>query len=76
MEVSYRPLKHLLIDRGLKLGDLRDPAVAGLNSSTVTRIDRDEYVSLQTIELICSSLSCRIEDVVEFVSVDIKETNT
>lgn len=66
MGISYKPLKHLLIDRNMKLGDLRREDVAGLNSSTVTRLDRDEYVSLQTIEQICKGLNCTVDDIIEF----------
>lgn len=66
MSVSYKPLKHLLIDRELTLGDLRRPEIAGLNSSTVTRLNRDEYVSLQTIEQICEALACDVQEVLCF----------
>lgn len=67
MGVSYKPLRHTLVDKDLVIGDLRDEKGANLNSSTVTRINKDEYISLQSIEQICRYLNCRIEDVVEIV---------
>lgn len=67
MGVSYKPLRHTLVDNDLVIGDLRDEKGANLNSSTVTRINKDEYISLQSIEQICRYLNCRIEDVVEIV---------
>lgn len=47
--------------------DLRDKNGANLNSSTITRLNKDEYISLKSIEDICRFLNCRIEDVVEVV---------
>lgn len=66
MSVSYKPLRHTLVDKGLTTSDLRSKYGGGLNSATVTRLNRDEYVSLQTIEQLCKFLSCNVEDVVEF----------
>ena len=70
MGVTYKPLLHTLVDKDLMLKDLRDVNGANLNSATVTRITRNEYVSLQTIEHLCRFLNCRIEDVVEIRGLD------
>ena len=37
----------------------------GTNIST--RMHRDEYVSLDSIEKICQVLNCKIDDIVEFL---------
>ena len=37
----------------------------GTNIST--RMHRDEYVSLDSIEKICQELNCKIDDIVEFL---------
>ena len=65
MGISYKPLLYTLVDKDLAIKDLRKKDGANLNSATVTRITRNEYVSLQTIEHLCRYLNCRIEDVVE-----------
>ena len=70
MGISYKPLLHTLVDRDLATKDLRNPDGANLNSSTVTRIRRNEYLSLQTIEHLCLFLDCKIEDVVEVIRED------
>ena len=67
MGITYKPLRHILIDRNLEMKDLRDKNAADLNSSTITRLNKDEYISLKSIEDICRFLNCRIEDVVEVV---------
>ena len=70
MGITYKPLRHILIDRNLEMKDLRDKNGANLNSSTITRLNKDEYISLKSIEDICRFLNCRIEDVVEVIVVE------
>lgn len=62
---SYKPLRHLLIERNMTLADLRKSTPISRN--TFTSINQDRFVSLETIAHICEFLDCRIEDVVEFV---------
>ena len=38
-----------------------------LSSTTIARLGKDEYVSLKTIDDICTLLECEIEDVVRHV---------
>ena len=38
-----------------------------LSSTTIARLGKDEYVSLKTIDDICTLLDCEIEDVVKHV---------
>lgn len=61
--VSYDPLWHLLIDR--KMGKLEMCRAAGIATSTLAKLGKNEYVSLNVIERICIALDCRIEQVVE-----------
>ena len=44
MEVSYKKLFKLLIDRDMKKKDLQE--ATGLSSSSITKLAKDEYVSL------------------------------
>lgn len=64
MGVSFKPLWKTLIDHDLKKGQLKDKA--GIASSTVSRMSRNEYVSLEVIEKICLALNCEMTDVLEF----------
>ena len=68
MSVSYKPLWKLLIDRELNKSQLKD--LAGIASSTVSRMSRNEYVSLEVLEKICLALDCEITDVLEFSRLD------
>lgn len=39
---------------------------AGISGNIMTRIRRNEYVSLESIEKICNALDCKVDDIVEF----------
>ena len=64
MAVSYKKLFHMLIDRNMTAAELQKEA--GYSANISTRIRRDEYVSLESMEKICRVLNCRIDDIVEF----------
>ena len=61
--VSYDKLWKLLIDKHMSKTELR--INAGLTSSALAQLGKNEYVSLKIIEKICSALDCDIADVVE-----------
>lgn len=64
MAVSYKKLFHMLIDRNMTEAELQKEA--GYSANISTRMRRDEYVSLESMEKICRVLNCRIDDIVEF----------
>ena len=64
MAVSYVKLWKILLDKRLKRVDLKD--VAGISSSTLAKLGKDEYVSMEIMERICSVLDVDIGDVMEF----------
>lgn len=64
MAVSYKKLFHMLIDRNMTAAELQKEA--GYSANISTRMRRDEYVSLESMEKICRALNCRIDDIVEF----------
>lgn len=39
---------------------------AGFSANIMTRIRRNQYVSLESIEAICKTLKCKVDDIVEF----------
>ena len=62
MAVIYKKLFHLLMSNS----DLQKQA--GFSANIITRLKRNEYVKLQTIESICKVLNCRVDDILEFVA--------
>lgn len=64
MAVTYKKLFHLLIDRGISTSELSDKA--GFSANILTRLRRDQYVSLESIEKICLTLDCKVDDILEF----------
>ena len=67
MGVSYKKLFKLLIDRNMKKKDLRQ--LAGLSPASVTKLAKDEYVSMEVIVKVCSALQVDVGDIMEVVSV-------
>lgn len=64
MAVTYKKLFHLLIDKGMTNAELMEKA--GFSANIITRIKRDNYVSLDTIEKICCTLECGVDEILEF----------
>lgn len=65
MAVTYKKLFHLLIDRGISTSELTEQAEFSAN--ILTRLRRDQYVSLDSIEKICVTLNCGVDDILEFL---------
>lgn len=65
MAWSYAPLWKLLIDRNMKKTDLLE--TSGIYSQTLAKMGKNEAISMDTLEKVCTALNCRIEDIVEFV---------
>lgn len=64
MAVSYKKLFHLLIEKEMSNADLQRQA--GFSANIITRLKRNEYVKLQTIESICKVFNCKVDDILEF----------
>lgn len=65
MAVSYKRLFKLMIDKKIRKKDLCE--LAGISTSTMSKMGRDEIVSLEVIGRICQKLNCNIEDVLEIL---------
>ena len=65
MELSYNNLWKTLIDKGMKKGTLCQ--TADISTSTMSKMKRNEPVSLAIVLKICKALDCNIEDVVTVV---------
>jgi len=66
MAVSYNRLWKLLIDKGLNKTKLSE--IAGLAPSTISKMGRNETISMDTMLKICKVLNCDIGDIVEVFS--------
>ena len=64
MAVKYDKLFKELKKRNMK--DIELTRAAGFSGNIMTRIRRDEYVSLESIEKICKVLKCKVDDIVTF----------
>lgn len=64
MGARYVKLWKLLLDKKLKRTDLK--RIAQISSSTLAKLGKDEYVSLESLDKICEALDCQIQDVMEF----------
>ena len=64
MAANYNKLWKILIDRKLKRTDLRD--LAGISTTTVAKLGKDEDVSMECMDSICTALKCYIGDIMSF----------
>ena len=65
MEVSYKKLWKLLIDKDMKKKDLQ--ADAGISWASVTKLSKGETVSMEVIMKICKTLNCNIGDIMDLI---------
>lgn len=66
MTISYNKLWKLLVDKKMSKADLRK--AAGIAPNTMTRLRRDEEVTLTVLYKICKTLGVDIGDIMEFLS--------
>ena len=71
MEVSYKKLWKILIDKDMKKKDLQ--AAAGISWASVTKLSKNETVSMDVLMKICKVLECNIGDVVDLIPMENKE---
>ena len=65
MAISYNKLWKLLVDKKMSKADLRK--AAGIAPNTMTRLHRDEEVTLAVLNKICKTLEVDIGDIMEFL---------
>ncbi len=71
MAVSYKKLFHLMIEKEISNVQLQQKAQ--ISANVITRMKRNQYISLESIESICRALNCNIDEIIEFISVDEKK---
>lgn len=70
MRVSYKKLWMLLIEKDMTKADLRKKAE--IAPSTLTKLNKNEYIALSILVKICDALDCDFGDIMEIVK---KEDN-
>lgn len=68
MAVCYNKLFKLMIDKKISNNELASKAGVSLN--IITRLKRDQYVAMDTIEKICIALECSVDEILEFIPED------
>ena len=68
MSISYNKLWKLLIDKKMSKAALRK--ATGISPNTMTKLNRDEEVTLTVLCKICDVLNTNIGDIVEYIPHD------
>ena len=68
MAISYKKLWKLLIDKNMSPVDLR--MATGIAPNTMTRLRRDEEVSMTVLAKICKVLDANIGDIMDLIPDD------
>ena len=68
MAISYNKLGKLLIDRKMSKADLR--RAAGIAPNTMTKLNRDEEVSMMVLIKVCKALDANIGDIMDLTPDD------
>ena len=61
--VTHQRLWNTLEQKKIRKHDLME--LAGISSTTLTKLNKDEIVALTVLVKICKALDCRIEDIME-----------
>lgn len=62
-KVSYNNLFKLLIDKGMKKSEFARRCK--LSAPTMSKLNKNEYVSMEVLVRICEGLECQLNDIVE-----------
>jgi len=65
MGISYKPLFHLMVERGMKKKDLLEKV--GLTAPIIAKFAKNEHVSGDTIEKLCLYFKCQPGDIYEVI---------
>lgn len=64
MAICYDRLFQMMIDKKITNTQLKE--MTGVSANIITRLKRNEYISLESIEKICKTLNCSVDDILEF----------
>ena len=63
MQANYKKLWKLLIDKDMKKTDLL--TVAGISTNILAKMNKGEYISMDSLNKICKALAVDVGDIVE-----------
>lgn len=66
MDVTYKKLFKLLIDKDLKKTEFAKQA--NISPNTLAKLSKNEFVSMEIMVRICRFLDCTLDDVMEIVT--------
>lgn len=70
MAISYNKLWKLLVDKKMSKADLR--RAAGIAPNTMTKLRRDEEVSMTVLVKICKALDANIGDIMDLLPEEVQ----
>ena len=73
MAISYKKLWKLLIDKDMTPVELRQ--VTGIAPNTMTRLRRDEEVSMAVLVKICKTLDANIGDIMDLIPEEVQQND-
>jgi len=65
MAISYNKLWKILIDKRMKKIELMK--VTGIGTTTLSKIGKNQFVSMEVLVKICKVLNCNIGDIVDYI---------
>lgn len=73
MDVCYNKLFKMLIDEGLKKGEFRKKV--GISEGTLSKLSRNENVSMDVIVKICREMNCTVDDIMDVLPSPVNGTD-
>ena len=71
MQISYKKLWKLLIDKDMKKGELQQ--LANVSASSIAKLGKNENVNTDILVRICKALNCSLEEIMELTETDDKK---
>ncbi len=68
MNISYKKLWKLLIDKDMKKKELMEKA--SISTTSIRRLNNSESVTIEVLGRICKVLNCTLDDICEFINTD------
>lgn len=65
MQISYKKLWKLLIDKDMLKKDLATKA--GISNTSIAKLSKNENVNTEILKKICTALECDISDIMEMI---------
>jgi len=72
--ISYNNLFKLMIDKGIKKTELAKKA--DISQTTLAKLSKNQYVSMDVLVKICVSLDCSFDAIVEIVRTNNEENKS